>query len=64
YQGFRQRAQHRLTYPMALSGQAATTLLQMTPFAWRARPDVWQCLAESTQFSCDADFMITLWQRD
>jgi len=49
---------------MALSGQSATTLLQMTPFAWRARPDVWQSLAERTQFPCDADFMITLWQRD
>jgi 23S rRNA (guanine745-N1)-methyltransferase len=64
YQGFRQLAQHRLTYPMALSGESATTLLQMTPFVWRARPDVWQSLAERTQFPCDADFMITLWQRD
>ncbi|PWL00999.1 23S rRNA (guanine745-N1)-methyltransferase [Pantoea allii] len=64
YQGFTQRAQHRLTYPMALTAQAATTLLQMTPFAWRARPEVWQSLAESSQFHCEADFMITLWQRD
>ncbi|MBC0853213.1 23S rRNA (guanine(745)-N(1))-methyltransferase [Pantoea stewartii] len=64
YQGFQQRARHALTYPMALTGQAATTLLQMTPFAWRARPDVWQTLAESAQFHCEADFVITLWQRD
>lgn len=64
YQGFNALAQHRLTYPMALAGQAATTLLQMTPFAWRARPDVWQALADSTPFHCDADFMLTLWQRD
>jgi 23S rRNA (guanine745-N1)-methyltransferase len=49
---------------MTLSGKAATTLLQMTPFAWRAREEVWQTLAEATEFSCDADFTLTLWQRD
>lgn len=64
YPGFRQRAQHALRYPMALTGAAATTLLQMTPFAWRAREAVWQTLQQSEQFSCDADFSLTLWQRD
>ncbi|KGD78290.1 23S rRNA (guanine(745)-N(1))-methyltransferase [Pantoea vagans] len=64
YPGFRQVAQHALRYPMALTGAAATTLLQMTPFAWRAREDVWQTLQQSEQFSCDADFTLTMWQRD
>ena len=64
YPGFRQLAQHALRYPMALTGAAATTLLQMTPFAWRAREEVWQTLQQSEQFSCDADFTLTVWQRD
>lgn len=64
YPGFRQVAQHALHYPMVLTGAAATTLLQMTPFAWRAREEVWQTLQQGEQFSCDADFSLTLWQRD
>lgn len=64
YPDFQQLAQHSLRYPMALTGAAAVTLLQMTPFAWRARDEVWQTLQQSEQFSCDADFTLTLWQRD
>lgn len=64
YPGFHQVEQQHLNYNMTLSGKAATTLLQMTPFAWRAREEVWQALAEATAFSCDADFTLTLWQRD
>ncbi|MFB6325406.1 23S rRNA (guanine(745)-N(1))-methyltransferase [Pantoea deleyi] len=64
YPGFHPLAQHALRYPMALTGTAATTLLQMTPFAWRAREAVWQTLQQREQFSCDADFSLTLWQRD
>ena len=64
YPGFRQVAQHTLRYPMALTGGAATTLLQMTPFAWRAREAVWETLQQSESFSCDADFTLTQWQRD
>jgi len=64
YPGFTQVTQQALRYPMALTGAAATTLLQMTPFAWRAREEVWQTLQQSEQFSCDADFSLTMWQRD
>ncbi|MCZ4058277.1 23S rRNA (guanine(745)-N(1))-methyltransferase [Pantoea sp. LMR881] len=64
YAGFQQIAQHALQYNMALSGEEAATLLQMTPFAWRAREEVWQGLRQSQHFSCDADFTLTLWQRD
>lgn len=64
YPDFHLLGQHSLRYPMALTGAAATTLLQMTPFAWRARDEVWQTLQQSGQFNCDADFTLTLWQRD
>lgn len=55
--------EQRLTYPMSLDGEAATALLQMTPFAWRATPAVWQTLADSERFDCEADFCLRLWQR-
>lgn len=64
YGGFKQVDQQNLHYSMTLSGAAAVSLLQMTPFAWRAREEVWQNLAASSEFSCDADFTLTLWQRD
>ena len=53
-----------LAYPMQLAGQEAVTLLQMTPFAWRAKPEVWEKLAQQTQFACQTDFAIHVWQRD
>ncbi|MBE5254289.1 23S rRNA (guanine(745)-N(1))-methyltransferase [Mixta mediterraneensis] len=64
YANFRQIGQHSLRYDMTLTGDEAAKLLQMTPFAWRAREDVWQTLKQSQQFACDADFSLTLWQRD
>lgn len=64
YSGFTRIEQQRLDYPMQLSGPEAKTLLQMTPFAWRAREEVWQTLAQADSFSCEADFCLTLWQRD
>jgi 23S rRNA (guanine745-N1)-methyltransferase len=64
YAGFKQVAQQNLHYSMTLSGTTAVSLLQMTPFAWRAREEVWQSLAASSEFNCDADFILTLWQRD
>jgi 23S rRNA (guanine745-N1)-methyltransferase len=49
---------------MNLSGEEAVALLQMTPFAWRAKPTVWETLAKETQFSCQTDFSIHIWQRE
>jgi 23S rRNA (guanine745-N1)-methyltransferase len=63
YAGFKQVDQQNLNYTMTLSGSAAVSLLQMTPFAWRAREEIWQNLTASSEFSCDADFTLTLWQR-
>ncbi|MDL7115454.1 hypothetical protein QS554_07695, partial [Escherichia coli] len=41
----------------------SVALLQMTPFAWRAKPEVWQALAAKEVFDCQTDFNIHLWQR-
>ncbi len=48
---------------MALTGEQATTLLQMTPFAWRARPDVWQQLQQASSFACETDFVVRVWEK-
>lgn len=52
-----------LAYPMSLSGQAAVALLQMTPFAWRAKAEVWTALADRETFDCQTDFSLHIWQR-
>ncbi|MTH47179.1 23S rRNA (guanine(745)-N(1))-methyltransferase [Intestinirhabdus alba] len=61
--GFTLRQDLALGYEMQLSGSEAVALLQMTPFAWRAKPEVWQQLAERETFSCQTDFSVHLWQR-
>lgn len=48
---------------MSLTGEQATTLLQMTPFAWRARPEVWQQLQQVDTFSCETDFIVRVWEK-
>lgn len=53
-----------MAYQMDLEGQEAVALLQMTPFAWRAKPEVWAALAARTTFSCQTDFSIHVWQRN
>lgn len=63
YASFTCIGQYHLKYSMNLAGAEAVSLLQMTPFAWRAREEVWQILAAADTFSCDADFMLTWWQR-
>ncbi|MGX9080695.1 23S rRNA (guanine(745)-N(1))-methyltransferase, partial [Klebsiella pneumoniae] len=42
----------------------AVALLQMTPFAWRARPEVWAALKDETAFECETDFIIRVWRRE
>ena len=53
-----------MAYEMNLNGEEAVALLQMTPFAWRAKPEVWDALAARTTFGCQTDFSIHVWQRD
>ena len=52
-----------LGYQMQLQGSEAVALLQMTPFAWRAKPEVWETLTGKTTFDCQTDFSIHVWQR-
>ena len=62
--GFTLNQQQQLAYPMQLNGSEAEALLQMTPFAWRAKPEVWETLAQQTEFRCQTDFSIHCWQRE
>lgn len=62
--GFTLRSHDALAYPMQLTGAEAVTLLQMTPFAWRAKPQVWETLKGKTRFDCQTDFAIHAWQRN
>lgn len=61
--GFELVDQSQLHYEMALNGEEATALMQMTPFAWKTSDSVWQQLAQSEQFRCEADFAIRVYQR-
>ncbi|HEX4503223.1 MAG TPA: 23S rRNA (guanine(745)-N(1))-methyltransferase [Scandinavium sp.] len=61
--GFGKIEQRQLAYPMTLTGGEAVALLQMTPFAWRAKPEVWEKLAGLEHFDCQTDFLIQVWQR-
>ncbi len=62
--GFTMNHSQILSYSMNLSPDESAALLQMTPFAWRARPEVWGILATSEAFFCETDFTLRLWQRD
>ncbi|HCQ2369252.1 TPA: 23S rRNA (guanine(745)-N(1))-methyltransferase, partial [Escherichia coli] len=62
-EGFTLQQSDELCYPMRLRGDEAVALLQMTPFAWRAKSEVWQTLAAKEVFDCQTDFNIHLWQR-
>ncbi|KAA9001754.1 23S rRNA (guanine(745)-N(1))-methyltransferase [Affinibrenneria salicis] len=62
--GFQQVAQHTQAWTMTLSGTQADALLRMTPFAWRATPDVSATLCAQHSFDCETDFIIRLHQRD
>ncbi|WP_158784871.1 23S rRNA (guanine(745)-N(1))-methyltransferase [Pantoea sp. BAV 3049] len=61
--GFELVEQHSLNYPLRLNSEESAALLQMTPFAWRARPEVWGVLATTSEFACETDFTLRLWQR-
>lgn len=62
-EGFRVIEHRALSYTMTLTGAEAVALLQMTPFAWRARPEVWEALAATETFACQTDFILHCLQR-
>lgn len=56
--------QENLTYQMQFEqGADALSLLAMTPFAFKATPALLEYLAQSTNFSCQADFLIRLYKK-
>ncbi|ASU22595.1 23S rRNA (guanine(745)-N(1))-methyltransferase [Vibrio qinghaiensis] len=61
--GFTLVEQQKLHYTMALSGNDAFDLLQMTPFAWRASDELRAQLKQAEQFNCEADFMISVYRK-
>ncbi|PVZ82794.1 23S rRNA (guanine(745)-N(1))-methyltransferase [Serratia sp. S1B] len=61
--GFSCELVEQLSFPMVLPGAQAANLLQMTPFAWRAAPEVQRSLADSAVFHCETDFAICLHRR-
>lgn len=61
--GFSLIEESKLSYDMALTGQQADDLLQMTPFAWKANAMVRSQLAGAAQFMCSADFMIRVYRK-
>ena len=62
--GFALRQEQSVAYDMNLKGDEAVALLQMTPFAWRAKPEVWETLAAESEFRCQTDFSLHCWQRE
>lgn len=62
--GFSLQQEQTVAYEMILKGDEAVALLQMTPFAWRAKPAVWETLAQQDAFCCQTDFSIHCWQRE
>jgi len=56
--------EEQLSYQMQLStGEDLLNLLSMTPFAFKASDEVKQRLGEMANFSCQADFLIRLYQK-
>ncbi|GLX76880.1 23S rRNA (guanine(745)-N(1))-methyltransferase [Thalassotalea insulae] len=56
--------EQQLSYQMNLAtGDDILNLLSMTPFAFKASEQVKHTLAQMTDFSCQADFLIRLYQK-
>lgn len=62
-EGFELIADQQLHYEMNLSGEEATALMQMTPFAWKTSEEVWQKLRSTREFGCEADFSIRVYRK-
>ncbi len=56
--------QHHLSYDMNIvEGEDALHLLEMTPFAFKATDEVRMSLSSINNFTCQADFLIRLYQK-
>ena len=61
--GFECIESQKIHYEMNLNAEDACTLLQMTPFAWRASEAVWAEVKSNPSFSCEADFLVSLYKK-
>jgi len=61
--GFQLIHNEKLYYSMSLTGESASDVLQMTPFAWRATDKVKYHLKTQPYFQCDADFSICVYKK-
>ncbi|RXJ73897.1 23S rRNA (guanine(745)-N(1))-methyltransferase [Veronia nyctiphanis] len=61
--GFELASEQSVAYNMTLNSADATTLLQMTPFAWRAPEALWQQLKNADAFHCEADFTLRVYAK-
>lgn len=61
--GFTLITQKNLHYRMSLTGVEASYLLQMTPFAWHAKPNVKEALLIKENFRVEADFNIQVYRK-
>lgn len=62
-EGFELIDEQRLGYLMKLSGLEAVSLLQMTPFAWKASEKLIAKLSKKRDFHCETDFFIRIYKR-
>lgn len=56
-------SEDKLNYVMGLSGEQAYDLLQMTPFAWKATDELRATLKDTSQFACQADFIVRVFKK-
>lgn len=61
--GFEWVEEQALHYRMALSGNDAFDLLQMTPLAWRARNTFKEAIRAAERFECEADFLLRVYRK-
>ena len=62
--GFALLEEQKLHYEMAMTGEQAEDLLQMTPFAWKASEVMKAELKKAPQFRCEADFILRVYSKN
>jgi 23S rRNA (guanine745-N1)-methyltransferase len=61
--GFVLEREESLNYTMSLSGSDSCHLLQMTPFAWKATPELWDKLKRAEHYECEAHFIVRVYRK-
>ncbi|WP_076407605.1 putative RNA methyltransferase [Shewanella sp. UCD-KL12] len=58
--GFEELQSKRVSFNLSIEGEQALTLLEMTPYAWRANDKVRKQIAQASFAGLEIDFVITL----